>query len=69
MSAVISSIQVGRPRTFAAESPEAKEWQSAIFKSEVQGAVFVRKTNLEGDQQADLVCPSWRAREGGLGIQ
>jgi len=55
MMAVISSIQVGRPRTFAAESPEVKEWESAIFKSEVQGAVYVRKTNLDGDQQADLV--------------
>ncbi len=55
MTAVIYSIQVGRPRTFAAENSRAKEWRSAILKSEVQGAVYVRKTNLEGDQQTDLV--------------
>jgi len=55
MVAVVRSIQVGRPRTLAAGNPEAKEWRSAIFKLQVQGAVAVRKTNIEGDQQADLV--------------
>jgi len=55
MTVVIYSIQVGRPRTFAAENSNAKSWQSAILKSEVQGAIGVRKTNLEGDQQADLI--------------
>jgi len=55
MTAVIHSIQVGRSRTFAAENSKAKPWQSAISKSKVHGPIGVRKTNLEGDQQVDLV--------------
>jgi len=55
MTTMIRSIHVGRPRTLAAEKEGAKEWRSAIFKSLVQGAVYVRKTNIDGDQQADLV--------------
>ncbi len=53
--AILHSIQIGRPRTFAAEHSKAKPWQSAIVKSQVQGAVDVRTTNIDGDQQADLV--------------
>jgi len=55
LTILIRSIHVGRPRTLDAETKGAKEWQSAIFKSAVQGAVCVRKTNIDGDQQADLV--------------
>jgi len=55
MSVVIVSIQIGPVRSFPAQGTRAKEWQSAIFKSAVQGTVDVQKTNIDGDQQADLV--------------
>tara|TARA_R110002096_G_scaffold97854_1_gene218096 strand:+ start:3714 stop:4379 length:666 start_codon:yes stop_codon:yes gene_type:complete len=44
----IESIQVGKPKTIAAD------WTTSIYKSPVQGPVFLSKYNLAGDQQADL---------------
>lgn len=44
----IESIQVGKPKVLG------KNITSAIYKSAVQGAVFLGKLNLAGDQQADL---------------
>ena len=44
----IESIQVGKPKTLATD------WTSAIYKTTVDGSIFLSKTNLEGDQQADL---------------
>ncbi len=44
----IESIQVGKPKTLASD------WTSAIFKHPIEGSVFVSKTNLAGDEQADL---------------
>ena len=44
----IESIQVGKPAKIASD------WTSAIFKSPVNGPVYLSKLNLDGDQQADL---------------
>lgn len=44
----IESIQVGKPKTLAAD------WTSAIFKHTVNGLISLNKTNLAGDEQADL---------------
>ncbi len=44
----IETIQVGKPKTIASD------WTTAIYKSPVQGPVFLSKYNLEGDKQADL---------------
>ena len=44
----IESIQVGTPKTLAAD------WTSAIYKQQVNGPVCLTKLNLEGDKQADL---------------
>lgn len=51
------SIQVSPPKTI--ESPNfsggMKTWTTGIFKDPVQGPVWMSKTNLAGDGQADLV--------------
>ena len=44
----IETIQVGKPKTITSD------WTTAIYKSPVQGQVFLSKFNLEGDKQADL---------------
>lgn len=44
----IESIQVGKPKTLASD------WTSAIFKQAVEGSILLSKTNLTGDEQADL---------------
>ena len=53
----ILSIQVGMPKTY--DSPiddgEDRSWESGIFKSGVDGPVWLGETNLAGDGQADLV--------------
>ncbi len=51
----IESIHVGRPRCFDAEGESGKPWQSAICKTQVAGPVMLSQTNLDGDEQADLV--------------
>src|SRR5512142_1944575 len=49
---LIVSIQVGRPQL--RREADGLVWSSAIFKQPVQGPVWLCKTNLEGDRQADL---------------
>jgi MOSC domain-containing protein YiiM len=44
------SVQVGKPRVIFERNP----WASAFFKTPVQGPVWLRATNLDGDEQADL---------------
>src|SRR6478672_5427449 len=76
MTALLASVQVGRPR----ERFDEDVWLSAIFKDVVDGPVRLGLTNLDGDEQADLrshggpdkaVCvyaadhlPFWRATLG-----
>ncbi|MGA3068531.1 MAG: MOSC domain-containing protein [Tepidisphaeraceae bacterium] len=55
--AYLQSIQVGRPETYGSESATEshdKLWTSGFFKKNVEGPVWVGKTNLIGDGQADL---------------
>lgn len=50
----ILSIQVGKPATHGADHISPKSWQSGIFKTSVNGRVFLDTLNLEGDGQHDL---------------
>jgi hypothetical protein len=55
---VLPSIQVGRPAehgTGSTAGPVERPWTSGFFKSSVDGAVFLGRTNLEGDGLVDLV--------------
>lgn len=45
------SISVGRPRDVAAKG---KTVRTSIFKDPVSGRIFVNRTNVAGDEQADL---------------
>ncbi|MBA4495060.1 MOSC domain-containing protein [Paenactinomyces guangxiensis] len=50
-------IHVGLPKTIGVENtPDQMDrpWRSGIFKSPVEGPVWVGRTNVEGDGQADL---------------
>jgi len=50
------SIQVGQPTTYGrgdAADPMDRTWTSAFFKSPIAGPVFVSRTNVSGDSQAD----------------
>jgi MOSC domain-containing protein YiiM len=50
------SIQVGQPTTYGrddAADPMDRTWTSAFFKSPIAGPVFVGRTNVAGDRQAD----------------
>jgi len=49
---LIQSIQAGTARQFVNDET-GKTWTSAIIKSPVPGPVWVSKTGLTGDQQAD----------------
>ena len=54
---VLSSIQVGKPTSYGSEGAfDSHEgpWTTGFFKIPIQGPVFVRTTNLDGDGQADL---------------
>src|ERR1700686_4067031 len=56
-SAVLSSIQIGKPASYGSEDaadPHDKPWTTGFFKAPVEGPVWVGTTNLEGDGQADL---------------
>ncbi|MDG3007926.1 MOSC domain-containing protein [Paludisphaera mucosa] len=56
-TAVLSSIQVGRPRDLGAEGaadPMDRPWVSGFWKEPAVGPVALRSTNLDGDGQADL---------------
>lgn len=57
MNILLKKIFIGLPRTTGkkdAENPMEREWTSGIFKEPVQGAIWLSKTNLAGDGQADL---------------
>jgi MOSC domain-containing protein YiiM len=56
MSATLLSIQVGQPRqmgTPGATEPMQRPWVSAIFKAPLSGPVWLGRTQLEGDAQAE----------------
>lgn len=53
---ILVSVQVGRPQNFEGSvCGSDKPWTSGIIKRVVTDTVMVRRTNLDGDQQADLV--------------
>ncbi|MFS0647408.1 MOSC domain-containing protein [Siminovitchia sp. 179-K 8D1 HS] len=57
MDAILKTVFVGQPKTIGekdAENPMDREWRSGIFKEPVSGPVWLGKTNLQGDGQADL---------------
>lgn len=52
----VSKLYVGKPVTVGhadAKDVFDKEWTSSIFKKPVEGKVWLGKTNLVGDEQAD----------------
>jgi MOSC domain-containing protein YiiM len=54
----LQSIAVGRPEALGfdgAADPFDQSWTSGIFKAPVDSAIFLGRTNLAGDGQADLV--------------
>jgi MOSC domain-containing protein YiiM len=54
----ILSIQVGLPKqlgTEGAKNPMERPWTTGFFKEPVAGAIYLGKTNLTGDGQADLI--------------
>lgn len=56
-SPVLSSIQIGKPTSYGSEDAidsHERPWTTGFFKIPIQGPVFVRTTNLDGDGQADL---------------
>ncbi|MBX3415131.1 MAG: MOSC domain-containing protein [Pirellulales bacterium] len=56
--AVLRSIQVGLPQEYGgagAADPLDRRWTTGFFKEAVTGPVFLGRTNLAGDGQADLV--------------
>ncbi|MDR3621242.1 MAG: MOSC domain-containing protein [Paludisphaera borealis] len=55
---LVASIQVGRPQLRGSEdadNPWDSQWFSGFCKDAVAGPVALRWTNLDGDEQADLV--------------
>jgi MOSC domain-containing protein YiiM len=53
----LQSIQVGKPQNYGSDSATEthdKPWTSGFFKKPIDAPVFVGKTNLAGDGQADL---------------
>jgi MOSC domain-containing protein YiiM len=51
------SIQVGLPQTYesnGATDARERSWTTGFYKKPVSGPVFVGRTNIEGDRQADL---------------
>ncbi len=59
MQGTIVSIQIGLPKVYQhvveGDDGEDRAWSSGIFKRVVEGPVWLGKTNLTGDGQADLV--------------
>jgi MOSC domain-containing protein YiiM len=54
----VISIQVGRPQDHLHDGPvdgNSCSWTTAFWKQPVEGPVWVGATNIDGDQQADLV--------------
>lgn len=57
ISGTLASIQTGTAKSYGydnAPDPHDLPWTTGFFKSLVNGPVFARFTNLDGDQQADL---------------
>jgi MOSC domain-containing protein YiiM len=57
MKAELVSLQVGTPQTIGradATDPMDQVWTTGFFKEPVAGPVWLGRTNLEGDGQADL---------------
>jgi MOSC domain-containing protein YiiM len=57
LPATLYSIQIGAPKEYGFEDavdPHDKPWTTGFFKTLIEGPVFVGKTNLAGDGQADL---------------
>lgn len=55
---IITQIQIGMPKKYGsknASNPFDRPWESGVFKEKIVGPVWVSKTNLSGDGQADLV--------------
>ena len=55
-SATLVSIQVGRPKNHGiknAPDPMDRVWRTGFYKEPVLGPVWLGKTNLDGDGQAD----------------
>jgi MOSC domain-containing protein YiiM len=48
------SIQVGLPKTHGADRISKRQWISGIFKSPVEGRIWLDALNLRGDGQEDL---------------
>jgi len=46
----LTSVRVARPTTVWQDQP----WVTSMFKVPVEGPVMLRRTNLDGDEQADL---------------
>lgn len=57
MTAQLLSIQVGLPQTLGTENapdPMDRPWRTGFFKTPIQGELWLGRTNLAGDGQADL---------------
>lgn len=57
MAPTLLSIKVGQPTDYGrddAVDPHDRSWTTAFFKSPIAGPVFVGRTNVAGDAQADL---------------
>jgi MOSC domain-containing protein YiiM len=55
--AILYSIQIGTPKNYGSEDAvdtHDKPWTTGFFKTPMERPVFVGKTNLVGDGQADL---------------
>ena len=53
----LRSIQIGKPQNYGSESAAEthdKPWTTGFFKTPITGPIFVGRTNLTGDGQADL---------------
>lgn len=57
VSATVVALQVGQPRTVRSNEetdPANQVWTTGFFKEPMSGLVWLGKTNLDGDGQADL---------------
>jgi len=57
MSAYLASIQIGKPTSYGREDATEthdKPWTTGFFKTAAEGKIFVSRTNIAGDGQADL---------------
>jgi hypothetical protein len=66
-SPVLLSIQVGQSRahgTKGTADPLDRPWRNGCFKRAVPGPIFLGRTNLDGDGQADLMNHGGEATDG-----